>query len=134
MLAAGGHTVAKPFVHVGVHHVSLNVHDAEETGRFYTEILGMEKLPRPDFGVPGLWLRCAGQEVHLIQVKEHKTGQAPTMGPHFALRVSDVDAARGALVERGVKVSEPFQIPGGGRQCFFHDPAGNMIELNQPRV
>jgi len=126
--------VASSFVHAGVHHVSLSVHDAELTGRFYVEVLGLEKLPRPDFGVPGLWLRCGSQEVHLIQAKDHSTAAVPLLGPHFALRVSDVDAARKALVERGVQVSEPFQIPGGGRQCFFHDPSGNMVELNQPRL
>jgi catechol 2,3-dioxygenase-like lactoylglutathione lyase family enzyme len=126
--------MAQSFVHAGVHHVSLSVHDAEQTGRFYTEVLGFEKLPRPDFGVPGQWLRCGPQEVHLIQARDHNPDKAPIMGPHFALRVLDVDAARKALLERGVEVSEPFQIPGGGRQCFFHDPAGNMIELNQPRA
>ena len=52
----------------GVHHVSLNVDDAEKTGRFYTEVLGLEVLPRPDFPFKGLWLRAGGQEIHLIEV------------------------------------------------------------------
>ena len=112
----------------GVHHVSINVHDAEEVGRFYMDVLGLEKLPRPDFGIPGLWLRSGGQEIHLIQREGH---EAPE-GQHFAFRVEDLDATVEELEGRGVEVSKVFQIPGGGRQCFIHDPAGNMVELNQP--
>jgi predicted enzyme related to lactoylglutathione lyase len=32
-----------------------------------------------------------------------------------------------------VKVSKPMTIPGAGRQAFFRDPSGNLVELNQPR-
>jgi catechol 2,3-dioxygenase-like lactoylglutathione lyase family enzyme len=112
----------------GVHHVSVNVDDAEKAGRFYLEVLGLEKLPRPDFGFPGLWLRAGGQEIHLIQVPDHV---APK-GQHFALRVQDIDAAVSELAGHGVQVSRVFDLPNGARQCFFHDPAGNMIEFNQP--
>jgi catechol 2,3-dioxygenase-like lactoylglutathione lyase family enzyme len=112
----------------GVHHVSLNVHDVAETGRFYVEVLGLERLPRPDFGVPGLWLRCEEQEIHLIEVESHRAPE----GQHFALRVDDLDAALAELSRRGVKASAPFRIPGGGRQSFIRDPAGNLIELNEP--
>jgi catechol 2,3-dioxygenase-like lactoylglutathione lyase family enzyme len=117
----------------GVHHVSINVDDVEATGRFYTEVLGLEKLPRPDFGFPGMWLRCQGQEIHLIHDKDHKAGAPrPGIGPHFAFRVEDLDAVVEELRRKQVEVSQVFEIPGGARQCFIHDPAGNMIELNQP--
>ncbi len=112
----------------GVHHVSINVDDVETACRFYLEVLGMEQLPRPDFGFPGMWLRCGEQEIHLIQVDGHV---AP-VGQHFALRVGNIEDACRSLRERGVKVSKVIDIPGAGRQVFLHDPAGNMIELNQP--
>ena len=116
----------------GVQHISVNVSDAEEVGRFYIEVLGLTRLERPDFGFPGMWLAVPdGREVHLQQVDEHK---APRM-QHFAFEVADLDAARDELVERDIKVSEPFAIPErGGRQCFFKDPAGNLLELNEPAV
>ena len=113
----------------GVHHVSLNVHDAAATGRFYTEVLGLEVLPRPNFPFAGWWLRAGDQEIHLIEVPDHRTPG----GEHFAFKVDDIDVACAELADKGVKVSKPIDIPGGGRQCFFRDPAGNMIELNQPR-
>ena len=111
----------------GVHHVSLNVGDLDAATRFYTEVLGLEVLPRPDFGFPGLWLRSEGQEIHLIQVEKH---EAPE-GQHFAFRVDDLDASVEELQGRGVKIAGPFDIPGvSARQAFFRDPSGNMIELN----
>ncbi len=112
----------------GVHHVSLNVHNTDEVGKFYTEVLGLEKLPRPDFGFPGMWLRSGNQEIHLMEVKEH---EAPS-GYHFAFKVEDIEQTIEELTAKGVKVSEPRGLPNGGRQSFFKDPAGNMIEINQP--
>lgn len=112
----------------GVHHVSINVRDVEEAGRFYTEVLGLETLPRPDFGFPGLWLRSEAQQIHLMQVEKH---EAPE-GQHFAFRVEDLDQVIEELGTHGVKVSKPFDIPGGGRQAFIRDPSGNLVELNQP--
>lgn len=114
--------------HEGVHHVSINVRDTASAGKFYVELLGMEELPRPDFGFPGMWLRCGGQELHLLEVENH---EAPE-GQHFALRVENIEAAREELIGRGVKVTPVSEIPGVGRQCFLRDPSGNLVELNQP--
>ena len=113
----------------GVHHVSLNVSDAEASGRFYVDALGLEPLERPDFGVPGHWLALPdGRQVHLIEVD----GWVGPDGQHVAFRVDDIDRAREELVSRGVDVSDPFEVPGAGRQAFLKDPDGNLIELNQP--
>ena len=114
--------------HSGVHHVSLNVSDNEETKKFYVEVLGLEEIPRPDFGFPGSWLNCGGQQVHLMQVENHTAPE----GQHFALRVDDIEASREELLSRGVKVSKIFELKDIGRQCFLRDPSGNMVELNQP--
>ncbi len=113
----------------GVHHVSLNVDDVDACLAFYVDVLGLEVLPRPDFGFPGAWLAAGPQQIHLIQMPEH---EAPK-GQHFAFRVEDLDQARAELREKGVEVSDAFEIPGVGCQAFLHDPAGNMIELNQPK-
>ena len=112
----------------GVHHVSLNVGDVDEAARFYVDVLGLEVLPRPDFGFPGLWLRSEGQEIHLMQVESPQT----PAGQHFAFRVDDIDATIEELRGRGVRVSDPLPLPGGARQAFLKDPSGNLIEINQP--
>lgn len=112
----------------GVHHVSLNVADADEAGAFYEDVLGLIRIERPDFGFPGVWLDAGGVQIHLLEVPDH---QAPA-GQHFAFRVDDVDAIVARLAERGVDASPPSSFPGAGRQSFFTDPSGNLIELNQP--
>ncbi len=111
----------------GVHHVSLNVDDADAAVAFYTDVLGMrQRTDRPDFGVGGAWLDLGEQQVHLIEteVPNH-------CGQHFAVRVDDIEAAVAELRAKGVTVGDPSPV-GPGRQAFFHDPAGNMIELHQP--
>ena len=110
-----------------VHHVSINVADVGAAAPFYTDVLGMAVLPRPDFGFNGRWLRTpGGGEVHLIEVE----GWVPPAGQHWAFRVDDIDTAVAELRERGVEVADPRPLPGTpARQTFFFDPAGNMIEL-----
>lgn len=113
---------------LAVHHVSLNVDDVDRAGRFYTEVLGLTPIDRPDLGVPGAWLRCGDTEVHLVEVgPDHR---APD-GQHVAFHVADVEGARHEIRTAGVEVTEVMDI-GAGRQAFLSDPAGNLIELNQP--
>ena len=112
----------------GVHHVSVNVTDASESKRFYTEVLGLDLLDRPDFPFGGAWLATGDQQIHLIEVDEFVAPE----GQHFALHVDDLDAAISELEAHGVAASPPSEIEGVCRQSFFTDPTGNLIELNQP--
>ncbi|QXC61461.1 VOC family protein [Aquihabitans sp. G128] len=111
----------------GVHHVSINVADAEASIAFYRDVLGFGVRPdRPDFGFGGAWLDVGGQQVHLIE--------APTpqdLGQHFAIEVADIEAAIADLRAKGVDVSDAKPV-GTGLQAFFADPSGNALELNQP--
>jgi catechol 2,3-dioxygenase-like lactoylglutathione lyase family enzyme len=112
----------------GLHHVSLGAEDVDESTRFYVEVLGGRLLPRPDFGFAGAWVEIGGSQVHLITSEERPSG-----ANHFALQVPDRDAAVSELRTKGVdvRVSER-DLPGTGKQAFFTDPSGNLIELNQP--
>lgn len=116
-------------MHFGrIHHVSINVADVAASRRFYTEVLGLSSLPRPDLGFPGEWLDAGEQQIHLIEVADFQ----PPKGQHFALQVADIDETIAELAARGVEVSAPVEIDGVCRQAFFTDPTGNLIELNQP--
>ncbi len=111
----------------GVHHVSINVEDVDAAKRFYVDLLGLQELPRPDFGFAGAWLRAGGQELHLLGIQSGK----PPKEQHFAFQVSDLDALRQTLQQAGVKVSDPTPIEGICVQAFAHDPSGNLVEFNQ---
>jgi catechol 2,3-dioxygenase-like lactoylglutathione lyase family enzyme len=112
---------------IAVHHVSINVRDADEATTFYVERLGLvRREDRPDFGFGGAWLDAGGQQVHLLE------GEPPAaVGQHFALQVEDLDAAIAELREQGIEVSDAMPV-GTGRQAFLSDPSGNGIELHQP--
>jgi catechol 2,3-dioxygenase-like lactoylglutathione lyase family enzyme len=112
-----------------LHHVSINVTDVERATSFYVDVLGMQRLPRPDFGFAGAWLGFGGdRQVHLIQATVPED-----LGQHFAFRVEDLDAAVEALRAGGIEVRGPVPVgDSAARQAFLHDPDGNRLELNQP--
>lgn len=111
----------------GLHHVSINVSDVAAARDFYTRVLGLtERTDRPDFSFDGAWLDAGGQQVHLIEAQV-----PPSYGQHFALAVTDLDAAVADLRALGVAVTDPEPV-GAGRQAFVTDPAGNRVELQEP--
>ncbi len=111
----------------GIHHVSINVDDVPSAERFYTGVLGLERMERPELGFPGAWLRAGEQEVHLLGIQSGK----PPREQHFAFLVDDLDAVIAQLRANAIKVSDPAVIEGVCRQAFTHDPSGNMLEFNQ---
>ncbi|MGF1597200.1 MAG: VOC family protein [Acidimicrobiales bacterium] len=111
----------------GVHHVSINVSDLPATQSFYTDVLGLDVLPRPELGVDGVWLGCPdGREIHLIvQDVPDNAGQ------HYAFEVDNVDGVTERLAGVGHKVSKASEIAGVCRQVFCKDPSGNLVEFNE---
>jgi catechol 2,3-dioxygenase-like lactoylglutathione lyase family enzyme len=112
----------------GLDHVGLHVADPGRSRAFYTAVLGLEEIARPDLGFPGHWLRVGTrQELHLIGRNAHT--DAPPAERHFALAVTDLDAWLERLRAHGVAASGPRQRPDGARQVFLRDPDGHVIEL-----
>jgi catechol 2,3-dioxygenase-like lactoylglutathione lyase family enzyme len=110
-----------------LNHVALDVSDVAASVRFYRDVLGLPELPRPDFGFPGAWFRLGvTQELHLIGHREREVGQR---AGHFALLVSDIDAAAARLRAAGAEFRGPKPRPDGALQVFTADPDGNVIEL-----
>ena len=119
---------------VAYSHVNIPVTDVEAADAFYTEKLGLEKLPRPDFGgFEGSWLRMGPSQLHLSKVDE-MPDSAGVMS-HFALYIpaEEFDKTMAELAERGVEFfiqpneREDFGVP--VRSAFARDPDGNLIEF-----
>lgn len=117
----------------GFSHVAIVVTDLDLARRFYCDLLGLVELPRPDLGVPGMWLRVGDLQLHFI---ENDTMPVPGPGfPHLALHVSEdrFDAVVDSLRAHDVRfLGDPstrmdFGVP--VRAVFVLDPAGNTIEL-----
>ena len=115
-------------------HVNICVTDVEAADAFYIGTLGLEKLPRPDFGgFEGSWLRMGPSQLHLSKV-DKMPDTAGAMN-HFALYIppDEFDATMAELAERGLEfASEPNEREDFGvsvKTAFARDPDGNLIEF-----
>jgi glyoxylase I family protein len=110
-----------------IDHCSVLITNVERSRRFYRDLLGLREIPPPrtfDFVV--LWFELGNQQLHLL-LKEKPDAISPR---HFALRVSDLAAARRYFAEKHVPMQETTRIPGADR-FFIDDPDGNRIEIIQ---
>lgn len=90
----------------------------------------MERIPTPIFDTPVQWLRVGDLQLHLFLDEAGK----PPVRHHLGITIDDFDAAYEAVSawtsdEWGAALTE---LPSGQGQLYFHDPAGNLIELNWP--
>src|SRR5438876_3975396 len=68
----------------GYSHLAIVATDVDEVRRFYCDLLGFEELPRPDFGIPGVWLRVGDLQLHVIALEDRRArhlGSAPLRPP-----------------------------------------------------
>ena len=117
-----------------VHHVSFAVSDLARSRRFYEDVLGLTEIPRPDFGLAGVWYSAGENEVHLIATPEgNDVGRPPgsltPLANHQAFAIDDYDKVLRMLEERGVEVMQTSPEAG---QLWIRDPDGNVIELIRP--
>ena len=114
-------------------HFNIRTRHLADTVRFYEDVLGLEKGPRPNFAFPGAWMYSEGKAVvHLVDISKTDEQQKPDSGVvhHVAFVSSGFEGMKQRLKSKGM----PFdarQVPGGELwQIFVNDPNGVMIELN----
>ena len=113
-----------------LNHVAIHVMDVDASCAFYENVLGLEQIPRPDFGFPGAWYALGpGQELHLISGRDEAV-VGGTRSTHFAVRADSVAAAEVRLQEQGVAYTPPRQRPDGVTQIYIEDPDGHTIEFS----
>lgn len=127
--------------------VVVPVSDVDRAKKFYTEQLGF----REDVD------HSAGDSFRVVQLTPPGSACSITIGTGVTkatpgtyealhLVVSDIEAARAELVERGVEVSEPFHFGAAGQQpgldpnradyntfATFQDPDGNGWIIQEVR-
>jgi glyoxylase I family protein len=117
---------------LGMHHVSMLVKDTERSMRFYTNVLGMRTVVRPDLGFPGAWLAVGEQQIHLLELPNpDPVENRPVHGGrdrHLALRVADLSRLTSRLEQTGID----YTLSKSGRAALFcRDPDGNGLEFIQ---
>jgi catechol 2,3-dioxygenase-like lactoylglutathione lyase family enzyme len=99
---------------------------AEDKARaFYSGVLGLEELEKPDALKPngGLWFRLADIQLHIGVEEEQNNSKR-----HPAFEVEGLDSIKLYLQSKGVKTKEETAIPGVNRFSFL-DPFDNRIEF-----
>lgn len=117
-----------------INHVSIGAVDLEESGRFYEEVFGLERLPSPNFGMPVSWLRLGDTQLHLFQTDGRVTGTQ-----HLGIEVDDFEGVYRRLLTLAALEPEGYfsrlvELPDGAVQLYFRDPAGNLVEVDHPDV
>jgi catechol 2,3-dioxygenase-like lactoylglutathione lyase family enzyme len=114
-------------------HFNIRTRNLGATVRFYEDVLGLEKGPRPNFAFPGAWMYSEGRAVvHLVDISPTDEAQTPDSGVvhHVAFVSRGFKGMKQRLQTKGVEF-ESREVPGGDLwQIFVTDPNGVMIELN----
>ncbi|MGB0748910.1 MAG: VOC family protein [Magnetospiraceae bacterium] len=121
----------------GLDHVAINTEKPEATKRFYCEILGLETLPRPDFGIHGYWLGRSenGQMapfIHLVSHADQRSDYSETRRTvdHVALKTKGFTAICACLDRAGLPWYGSIIDSIGIWQIKVYDPNGVLLELN----
>jgi catechol 2,3-dioxygenase-like lactoylglutathione lyase family enzyme len=122
----------------GLFHVAIKTADLAKTVRFYTEVLGLAEVARPDFGYPGSWLAVPTPSGPAII---HIYAGGPALGPSGQVEsgtaaidhISLTAVGYAAFIERfrtaGLEWRE-FLVPGTTLyQLFVYDPSGVQLEI-----
>lgn len=109
-----------------INHITYNVKNKDAALKWYTETLGLQQIPKMVDSDRLYWLQLpSGAMVHIIENPDAPS--APSH--HTAFEVDDLDAARDAVMAKGVEVTEIQTRHDGQRACYLEDPDGNRIEL-----
>ncbi|MFC4411758.1 VOC family protein [Chungangia koreensis] len=112
----------------GIDHIQVAAPKGSENEarRFYSEVLGMEELEKPDLlkGRGGCWFICGQQEVH-VGIEEPFN---PSKKAHPGFIADNLEELRNKLHSAGYLVKEDAPIAGRNR-FFTEDPFGNRIEF-----
>ncbi len=109
----------------GIDHACVIVTDFQQARDYYTGVLGMEEIAKPQsVKVAVLWFRFGDEMLHVLPADAPDSVNKR----HIALHVDDVDAAREHIRSHGYAVEEGSVIPGADR-FYTRDPFGNRLEF-----
>ena len=116
----------------GVAHISLFVHNIEQSRHFYKDLLGFEEpfqLDKPDGGLALTFIKINDRQ-YIELVPETKEG-TDRLG-HISVETTDADAMRRYLGSRGIKVPDTTPTGRIGNANFnVKDPDGHTLEIVQ---
>src|SRR5436309_521340 len=122
----------------GLFHCAIKTNDLKATVGFYTKVLGLREVARPDFGYPGAWLACPAPGgdaiVHIYAGgpalgREGKAPSGTGAIDHLSLAAHGFHEFRERFRAADLDWRE-FLVPGTTLwQLFVYDPSGVQLEL-----
>lgn len=129
----------------GILETALYVDDLDKAVEFYGGVLGLQLLGRLENR--HAFFRCGDGVLLLFNPEETEKPLGPdarlpvpphgARGPgHMCFRgtADDLVKMKAHLEARGVEVEAELEWPKGGRSIYFRDPAGNSLEMAEPRI
>ena len=131
-----------------LHHINFVTNDVDRLNRFYRDILQMDAIPVQSFprtaatdetGYDGKisFVTDGNLELHLAEqnfdVAVNNDQQInPVERGHVAFRTDDIETFKKLLEKNNIKYADyGTAFAREWHQLFFHDPAGNIIEVHQ---
>ena len=132
-----------------IHHVNLPAHDVIETGQFLCEIVGLKEgrwiypdtvgeLHHDERSIAYFGIENRG--IHVVRsiptfARDNGFMHNPTIGGHFAIGVSNLEAIIERLQQAGIAFSDAgIYAMAGVHQIYCYDPSYNVIEINQTKM
>ncbi|MFN3766092.1 MAG: VOC family protein [Aliihoeflea sp.] len=131
---------------------ALYVDDLDAAEAFYRDVMGLERIAK----VEGrhVFFRCGHGVLLLFDPAQTVKPPAPDarlpVPPHgatgqghlcFAGTEDEIERWKAQLESRGVAIEADFRWPSskpdepsGGRSIYFRDPAGNSLEIANPKI
>jgi len=122
----------------GLLHIAIKTRDLAATLAFYTRVMGLLEVARPNFGYPGAWLGVplpgGAAIIHIYAGGpalglEGKVAEGSGAIDHVSLACSGYQAQISRFREAGLDWRE-FIVPGTQLwQLFVYEPSGLQLEL-----
>ncbi|WP_375173336.1 VOC family protein [Pseudooceanicola sp.] len=128
----------------GLLEAALYAEDLDAAEAFYAGVLGLEKITRVEDR--HVFYRVGDMVLLIFNPLRTVTGSSSTQMPvpphgaqgqgHLCFRASapQIAAWAEALEADGHAIEADFHWPNGARSIYFRDPAGNSLEMAEPRL
>lgn len=124
---------------------ALYVNDLDAADAFYRDVMGLERLA--SVADRHVFFRC-GAGVLLLFNPQATQQPAPAgarlpVPPHgtlgqghlaFSATADEITQWKTHLQQKNIAIEADFEWPNGGRSIYFRDPAGNSLEITEPRI
>jgi len=128
----------------GLLEAALYAEDLDAAERFYGGILGLEQIVRVEgrhvFYRVGQMVLLIFNPTQTVLGSSNVQMPVPAHGAHgqghlcFRTSAPQIAAWCEALTAEGVAIEADFHWPNGARSIYFRDPAGNSLEMAEPRL